>query len=183
MNAVRYARSAAGRAVVAAALAALAATAAVAAGHEDHMAHGVQADAPLAAHVRAANGRFATFVAAALKAEGYGPIPCTSSIDGGAMGVHWVNPKYLAEDQPRIDHPQAVMYEPQADGGMKLIGVEYISLKGPAVSLENQLFAFQGAPNRYGLPAFYELHVWAWKQNPKGVFTDFNPAVTCAHAR
>jgi len=168
--------------VLAASAAALMASAAMAEGHADHMAHGVKAEAPLAGRVRAANGRFATFDAEKLKAEGYGPIPCTSSIDGGAMGVHWVNQKYLADEQPKIERPQAVMYEPQADGSMKLIGVEYISFKGPA-ALEGQLFAFQGTPNRYGLPAFYELHVWAWRDNPKGVFSDFNPAVSCAHAK
>jgi hypothetical protein len=36
-----------------------------------------------------------------------------------------------------------------------------------------------GAPNRYGLPAFYELHVWAWKTNPSGMFADWNPRVSC----
>src|SRR6185312_6265566 len=35
---------------------------------------------------------------------------------------------------------------------------EYITTKGPA-SLGGQLFSFSGAPNRYGLPPFYELHV------------------------
>ena len=87
---------------------------------------------------------------------------------------------YLGEKTPRIDHPQAVMYEPDAQGRMNLIGVEYISLKGPAVALEGQLFAFQGSPNRYGLPAFYELHVWAFRNNTKGTYVDFNPAVSCA---
>jgi hypothetical protein len=36
-----------------------------------------------------------------------------------------------------------------------------------------------GSPNRYGIPAFYELHIWAWKDNPRGTFADFNPNVTC----
>jgi hypothetical protein len=35
------------------------------------------------------------------------------------------------------------------------------------------------APNRYGLPDFYELHVWLWKTNPRGVFDDWNPRVSC----
>ena len=30
-----------------------------------------------------------------------------------------------------------------------------------------------------GLPAFYELHVWAWRDNPKGVFADWNTRVSC----
>lgn len=133
---------------------------------------------PLADHVRAANARFTDVKVA--EAEGYAPIPCTSGIDGGAMGVHYVNAKYLQDETPDIKRPQAVMYEPTADGKMALIGVEYISTKGPA-SLDGHLFAFQGAPNRYGLPAFYELHVWAWRTNPKGTFTDMNPNVTCDH--
>jgi hypothetical protein len=133
---------------------------------------------PLADHVRAANARFADVKAA--EAEGYAPIPCTSGIDGGAMGVHYVNTRYLDDKTPDIARPQAVMYEPTPDGKMALIGVEYISTKGPA-SLEGHLFSFTGAPNRYGLPAFYELHVWAWRTNPKGTFTDMNPNVTCDH--
>jgi hypothetical protein len=133
---------------------------------------------PLAKHVRDANARFKD-VAVAVK-EGYSPIPCTSGIDGGAMGVHYVNSTYLKDEIPDIKRPQAVMYEPTADGKMQLVAVEYISFKGPA-SLEGQLFSFTGAPNRYGLNPFYELHVWAWRPNPKGTFADMNPNVSCEH--
>jgi len=38
---------------------------------------------------------------------------------------------------------------------------------------------FVGSPNRFGLPAFYELHVWAFRNNTKGTYVDFNPAVSC----
>ena len=114
-------------------------------------------------------------------AEGYGPIPCASCVDGGAMGVHYVNPNYLKDAVPDIKRPLAVMYEPMPDGKMALVAVEYITFKGPA-SLENQLFNFNGAPNRYGLDPFYELHVWAWKPNPRGAYADMNPDVSCAHA-
>ena len=38
-------------------------------------------------------------------------------------------------------------------------------------------------PNRYGLPAFYELHVWAWERNPSGNFADWNTLVTCDKQR
>ncbi len=130
-------------------------------------------------HVRAANGRFADLKVAV--AEGYAPIPCASGIDGGAMGIHYVNGEYLKDEVPDIKRPQAVMYEPQSDGKMALIAVEYITFKGPA-SLEGQLFSFNGAPNRYGLGPFYELHVWAWNENPRGAFADMNPKVTCEHA-
>ena len=129
--------------------------------------------------VRGANSRFRDVSVAV--AEGYAPIPCASGIDGGAMGVHYVNPNYLKDAVPDLKRPQAVMYEPMPDGKMALVAVEYITFKGPA-SLENQLFNFNGAPNRYGLDPFYELHVWAWKPNPRGAYADMNPDVSCAHA-
>src|SRR6185437_7903641 len=103
---------------------------------------------PLAEHVRAANDRFRDVSAAV--AEGYAPIPCASGVEGGAMGIHYVNAQYLKDETPDLKRPQAVMYEPGADGRMTLVAVEYITFKGPA-SLEGQLFNFNGAPNRYGL--------------------------------
>jgi hypothetical protein len=131
---------------------------------------------PLAAKVREANARFADVAVAT--SEGYAPIPCVSGPEGGAMGVHFVSQKLI--DDPVVDlaHPEAVMYEPDADGKMTLIAVEYITPKGPA-ALGGHLFSFTNAPNRYGLPAFYELHVWAWKANAKGAFADMNPDVSC----
>jgi hypothetical protein len=41
------------------------------------------------------------------------------------------------------------------------------------------LFHFAPGPNRYGPPAFYELHVWAWKDNRRGSFADWNPTASC----
>jgi len=64
---------------------------------------------------------------------------------------------------------------------MMLIAVEYMTPTGPAW-MEGQLFNFIGAPNRYGLGPFYGLHVCAWKANPRGVFADMNPTVTCEHS-
>ena len=131
---------------------------------------------PLADSVRQANDRFQDVAAAT--AEGYAPIACASSAEGGAMGIHYVNSAYLEDDSIDLGKPEAVMYEPKADGSMELIAVEYITLKGPA-ELQGHLFSFTNTPNRYGLPPFYELHVWAWKANPKGTFADNNPDVSC----
>jgi hypothetical protein len=132
---------------------------------------------PLADKVRAADARFADVAIA--KSEGYAPIPCVSGPDGGAMGVHYVNQKLI--DDPAVDvaHPEAILYEPGADGKLTLVAVEYITPKGPA-ALGGQLFTFTNAPNRYGLPPFYSLHVWAWRDNPMGPFADMNPNVSCA---
>ncbi|TPI18128.1 hypothetical protein [Mesorhizobium sp. B4-1-1] len=146
--------------------------------HQDAAAS-VSGASPLADKVRAANSRFLDVKAAT--AEGYAPIPCASGVTGGAMGIHYVNGEYLKDDKIDIARPEAVMYEPMADGALKLVTVEYITSKGPA-SLDGQLFNFNSAPNRYGLGEFYELHVWAWKGNPTGTFADMNPKVSCEHA-
>jgi hypothetical protein len=69
---------------------------------------------------------------------------------------------------------------------MRLVGVEFIAdqatwLKNdpsPPV-LEGQTFLLIDSPNRYGIPAFYELHVCAWRDNPQGAFVDWNNSVSC----
>jgi hypothetical protein len=42
-----------------------------------------------------------------------------------------------------------------------------------------QLLHLFEAPNRFGLPAFYTLHVWAWKENPTGTFVNWHSKVSC----
>jgi hypothetical protein len=160
------------------AAAVLSACTSLAQAHQDAAAT-MSGASPLADKVRATNSRFLDVKAAT--AEGYSPIPCASGITGGAMGIHYVNGRYLTDDKIDIARPEAVMYEPMADGSLKLVAVEYITSKGPA-SLDGQLFNFNGAPNRYGLGEFYELHVWAWKENPTGTFADMNPTVSCEHS-
>ena len=81
------------------------------------------------------------------------------------------------------------MYEPK-NGRLELVGVEYIVLadqwdaENPAPPvLMGQVFNYVGRPNRYGIPAFYELHVWAARDNPNGAFADWNPRVSCLDYR
>jgi hypothetical protein len=114
-------------------------------------------------------------------AEGYTALPCASGMESGSMGIHYVNPAYLADDALDLSRPEAVMYEPQPDGSLQLVGAEYITFKGPA-NLGGHLFNFVTAPNRYGLDPYYELHVWAWRPNPRGPFADMNPDVSCIWA-
>jgi len=33
--------------------------------------------------------------------------------------------------------------------------------------------------NRFGLPAFWSLHVWIWRPNAAGMFQPWNPEVHC----
>ena len=83
---------------------------------------------PLFDQVRTANDRFKDVSIAV--SEGYSPIPCASGVDGGAMGIHYVNPAYLKDEAIDIARPEAVMYEPSADGKLTLIAVEYITSNG-----------------------------------------------------
>ena len=117
-------------------------------------------------------------------------IACIDNPAGG-MGVHFVDGSRLNSVlDPAL--PEALVYEPQADGSMKLGALEYVILdsdwKGPgAPKLFGQSFEYQPGPgeanpNRFGLPAFWELHLWVWNQNPRGMFDDWNPKVTCANA-
>jgi len=97
-------------------------------------------------------------------------------------------PASVADLRIVADAPEALIYEPQPDGSMRLVGVEFILFaanwaaahpEGGAPKLEGHLMNLVGAPNRYGLDAFYELHVWAWEDNPEGSFADWNTKVTC----
>jgi hypothetical protein len=135
-----------------------------------------QTDNALANAVRAATTKYKD--AAAASADGYVPMPCVSGPANGAMGVHFANPALIEDGVIDVAKPEALMYEPQADGTLELLGVEFISFTGPQVLL-GHLFHFVGAPNRYGLDPFYELHVWAWRANPNGTFADFNNSVSC----
>ena len=133
----------------------------------------------LAERVQSATSRFIDSNVAV--SEGYAPIPCVSGSSGGGMGIHYVNGKHLKDNALDIASPEAVMYEPRPDGSLVLVGVEYITFAGPA-SLEGHLFSYHGSPNRYGLDPFYELHVWAHRPNPAGVFVGMNKKVSCDSA-
>ena len=134
--------------------------------------------------VRSATSRFQDVGVAT--AEGYAPqFGCVSGSDLGAMGLHYVNGSLL-DDAIDVAHPEIVLYEPLPDGELQLTGADYLVFakdwnkkhKDPP-QLMGQLFHYFESPNRFGLPAFYTLHVWAWKDNPNGAFTNWNPTVSC----
>jgi hypothetical protein len=142
---------------------------------------------PLIEKVRAATARFKD-ISVAISEGWVQGTPCVSGPDTGAMGVHFVQPARIAAGVLKADEPEALIYEPLANGAFRLVGVEFIVLAnvwqkqhpaGDTPALEGDLLNYIGAPNRYGLPAFYELHVWAWEHNPKGSFADWNTAVSC----
>lgn len=112
---------------------------------------------------------------------------CVSGDDFGAMGLHYVNDKLVGEGIVDVAHPQIVLYEARPDGSVKLTGADFLVIasawdeKHPGTTpfLMGQIFHYFSSPNRFGLPAFYTLHVWAWKENPKGAFVNWHPNVSC----
>jgi hypothetical protein len=111
---------------------------------------------------------------------------CVSGPDSGAMGLHYVNFPKVIDGKIDAADPEIVIYEPIGNGKVKLIGADYLVLAdawnathSSAPEMMGQLFHLFEAPNRFGLPAFYTLHVWAWKDSPAGTFVNWHPNVSC----
>lgn len=112
---------------------------------------------------------------------------CVSGDDFGAMGLHYVNDTLVGNGVIDPAHPQIILYEAQPNGKPKLTGADYLVMAdawdathpGVTPQLMGQIFHYFSSPNRFGLPAFYTLHVWAWKENPVGTFSNWNPNVSC----
>src|SRR4051812_39013643 len=135
--------------------------------------------------VRESTERFKDVAVA--EAEGYAlQFGCVSGPDSGAMGLHYVNANLVNSGVLDATRPQIVIYEPTPTGRLKLIGADFLLVadawnathSGPP-ELMGQLFHWWESPNRFGLPAFYTLHVWAWKDNPNGAFVNWHPNVSC----
>jgi len=136
--------------------------------------------------VRDATERFKDVEVA--RSEGYAlGFGCVSGSDFGAMGMHFINGALIGDDVLDPSRPEILLYEPLPNGRLRLTGADFLVLKdvwdakhpeGPP-QLMGQLLQLFDAPNRFGLPPFYTLHVWAWKENPNGTFVNWNPNVSC----
>ena len=102
----------------------------------------------------------------------------------GAMGVHFLNPGNIG---PNLDpaKPQVLLYEPVGDK-LVLTGAEWFMPEavagGKAPSIFGQTLAGPMDGHEPIMPAtlrHYDLHVWFYKDNPKGMFTSTNAAVKC----
>lgn len=137
--------------------------------------------------VRESTARYKDVSAA--ESDGYSLLfGCVTGPDSGAMGLHYVNLNLVGQGLVDATRPQIVIYEPMPDGRLQLIGADFLVLADQwdkahpgqgAPQLMGQLFHYFEAPNRFGLPAFYTLHVWAWKPNPNGTFVNWHPKVSC----
>ena len=183
---------------VRAALAALVAGAALAgaapAVAHDGEDHGAPAPGASATHSRAGSGadlaamrrdlsRYSD-VGVALMA-GYVPVsPCEVSPDGG-MGIHYMNPALVGSTDPAA--PAVLLYEPTADGGVRLLGAEFFAVDADQdTTTDADRPSTLGRPfdgpmlgHGPGMPVHYDLHVWLYEANPSGVFAPWNPLVDC----
>lgn len=158
-------------------LAGCAADAPTAVGDAASSSAAVPAEHPDLAVLRAATARFHRH-AAAIKA-GYDvqfPEGCFES-EAGAMGYHYLNAGYVGSLE--VARPQLLMYEPLQNGRLRLVGVEYI-VPGEPTDVPPVLF---DQPFTYSeVFEVWVLHAWVWAHNPDGIFADWNPEVSCAHA-
>jgi hypothetical protein len=135
--------------------------------------------------VRDATERFRDVAVA--RREGYElAFGCVSGPDYGAMGMHFVNFPLVLDGVLDAARPEIVIYEPLPNGRLRMIGADYLVLadawhaaNDSPPELGGQLLHFFEAPNRFGLPPFYTLHVWAWKENPTGAFVNWHANVSC----
>jgi hypothetical protein len=111
---------------------------------------------------------------------------CVSGSEWGAMGLHYVNMGLVVDGRLDATRPEIVIYEPLPNGRRRIVGADYLVFAADwhakntaAPQVEGQLMHLIESPNRYGLPAFYTLHVWAWKDNPNGPFVNWHPKVSC----
>jgi hypothetical protein len=134
------------------------------------------------AEVRAATARFHRTEAA--QAAGWDLVPgldhCFDNPGVGGMGFHYINTDLL-DTTLEAERPEAMVYTPGSNGKLQLGAVEYI------VPAE----AWDGAGNseppvlhgrNFHLNealGVYVLHAWIWKNNPAGMFEDWNPQVSC----
>lgn len=127
----------------------------------------------------------------------------------GAMGIHYIRLDLLGIAGPpdgRIDgngthtdfrKPAILIYEPRADGSMDLVAVENLVFKKAWHEAgHKQPPSFHGiaydemaddpateADEAHMFEPHYDRHVWIYRDNPNGVFAQYNPKVSCAHGK
>jgi hypothetical protein len=120
--------------------------------------------------------------------DGYGPLhSCTDHEGGlGAMGQHYVAGDVVGDAVFDLARPEVLVYEPMPNGRSRLVAVEFVvfadvwaGVSDDPPTLFGRELQLVEAPNRYGVPAFWQIHVWLWHNNPTGIFMDWNPKVSC----
>jgi hypothetical protein len=125
----------------------------------------------------------------------------------GAMGIHFLRPDLLGLAPPSTARvsgngthtdflkPAVLIYEPQKDGSLALVAVEnLVWVKSWEAAGNREAPSFQGVKfdlmaddpatkldEAHGFDPHYDRHVWLYRDNPRGMYAQFNPNVSCAH--
>ena len=132
------------------------------------------------ARLRSVTAAFNRFEAAAEAGWGARITDCFSDPQLGGMGYHYGNPA-LIDGTVDATQPELLLYEPQKNGRLRFVAVEYVVPFTAWTSTEPpQLYGQSFHRNEaFGL---WVLHVWHMRENSSGIFTDWNPRVSCAYA-
>ena len=107
---------------------------------------------------------------------------CVFHPTAGAMGYHYFNEDLMTDNAVDPLEPEVLVYESAPDGGLKLVAVEWV-VRGPNTNPPGVPTApsVLGMPMHILVPAvgFWIKHAWIWKNNPAGMFADWNPEVSC----
>jgi hypothetical protein len=103
---------------------------------------------------------------------------CMTDPTLGGMGFHYGNTA-LIDGTARVDQPELLLYEPEKNGNLRLVAVEYI--------IPYAFHSRESAPPvLFGKPfvqndvfQLWGLHAWVWENNPSGMFANWNPNVNC----
>lgn len=118
----------------------------------------------------------------AAKAAGFDTqiTPCWYDHTQGAMGYHWGNVGRI-DGTPSLQEPEALIYEPQQNGSMLLVGLEYIvpipawTGSAPPRLVGQDYIKFDDL-------GVYALHIYLYKDNPAGMYAPWNPDISCQYA-
>jgi hypothetical protein len=121
--------------------------------------------------------------AAGYKAAG----ECVDDPKYGGMGIHYANEKLIADGVLDVTRPEILVYQPAANGELRLGAVEYFQVDGDQdLATADDKPSLFGVPfdgpmlgHEPGMPIHYDLHVWLYKHNPAGIFAAWNPRVDC----
>lgn len=103
---------------------------------------------------------------------------CMSDSELGGMGFHYGNTA-LIDGTAKVDEPELLLYEPQADHSMKLVAVEYIIPYSAHARSDAPPVLFGQQFKQNDTFELWGLHVWAWQSNSSGLYADWNPDVNC----
>jgi hypothetical protein len=130
------------------------------------------------AELRAATARFQNFEKARDGGYEIQLTGCMADAPGG-MGFHYGKGSAINKLAPDIGEPEALMYEPQANGRYRLVGVEYLIPYTLHARSAQPPVLFGQAFRQNDVFQVWALHAWVWKHNATGMFEDWNPDVNC----